>query len=357
MTNKLKPLIDAYSSITEQGQDIVLATVIETFGSTYQKSGARMMITQEGALIGLLGGGCFESDLVQQAQTVFDTGQTKTVFYDMRSPKEVIWDLGLGCNGAIRVCLQRLRANNHYYPLNQIMKAIEQNEPGIWISIYDSEICDFASSYNIFLLKSTLSSSQDIFYQSALKTANLKVCQREIHYVNEKSIHVFYDFIEPPLQLLILGAGVDTKPLVDFAKLLGWRVTLVDYRPHYIQRASAFHADTLLEILPDELGNALDLTQFSAVILMTHNMEYDKRYLYAIADCIIPFIGLLGPAHRKERLLQTLGNDAQKIQSRVFAPIGLDIGAQTPEEIALSIISGIQAYLHGREGGQLSHKK
>lgn len=356
MANKIKYLIDAYPQIIQQAQDVVLATVIETFGSTYQKAGARMFITKEGELIGLLGGGCFESDLLQQAKTVFETGKTKTVFYDMRSPDDVIWGLGLGCNGAVKVCLQLLEVKNNFSPLNQIIEAINANEAGVLICVYESENVNFSSSYNLFLPLSKLDFAPEIFAQSVLQTVTQKKPRLESHLLENQKINVFYDFIEPPLQLLILGAGVDAVPLVQYAKILGWRVTVVDYRANYLKKLRFPQADMRLEIFPESLNEKLNLKAFSALVLMTHNVEYDRRYLNAIVDYDIPFLGLLGPSHRKDKLLQALGEDAAKISERVFAPVGLDIGAETPEEIALSIMAGIQAQLHGRTGQQLNVK-
>ena len=118
MSNKTKHLVDAYQQLKQQTQPAVLATIIETIGSTYQKAGARMVITQQDKLIGLLGGGCFERDLIEQARSVLATGQSKAVFYDMRTQEELVWGLGLGCNGAVRILLQRLDADQNFSPLN-----------------------------------------------------------------------------------------------------------------------------------------------------------------------------------------------------------------------------------------------
>jgi len=145
-------------------------------------------------------------------------------------------------------------------------------------------------------------------------------------------------------------------PLVQCAKALGWRVTIVDHRPAHIKKERFPQADQLLHIMPEDIGDNLELDQFSALVLMTHNIEYDGRYLKAIVNSPIPFIGLLGPTHRKDRLLQNLGSEAEQITGRVFGPVGLDIGAETPEEIALSIMAGIHAELGGRNGLQLSAK-
>jgi len=131
MSYKIKHLIDAYRRLNEQSADVVLATIVETFGSTYQKAGARMLIARDGGMTGLLGGGCFERDLMEQALPVFETGQAKTVFYDMRSPDDMIWGLGLGCNGAVRVLLQLLKAKDGFKPLNSIADAAEANLTGV----------------------------------------------------------------------------------------------------------------------------------------------------------------------------------------------------------------------------------
>lgn len=356
MANKINHLLEAYLQLRLQSEDSVLATIVETMGSTYQKAGARMLISKAGELNGLLGGGCFERDLVEQAKSVFETGAAKTVFYDMRSPVDVVWGLGLGCNGAVRVLLQRLEAVQDFSPLNLIADVADSNVSGILVTVLESAHADFTVGSNQFL-PTTLVDSQPMlastpfpFATSAWQTVLEQKPRIEIHVVDGQEIKVFYDPIQPPWRLLVLGAGIDAIPLVQCAKALGWRVSVADHRPGYIQPERFQQADQLLQILPENIATWLALDQFHAVVLMTHNFEYDQRYLQAISQCRIPFIGLLGPAHRKGRLLSNLGSDAEQIADRVFGPVGLDIGAETPEEIALSIMAGIHAELQGRSG-------
>ncbi len=359
MANKINHLINAYRQLNQQTENSVLATIIETFGSTYQKAGARMLITKQGELIGLLGGGCFERDLVEQARSVFETGTAKTAFYDMRSPDDVIWGLGLGCNGAVRVLLQLLKAEENFSPLNIIADAAEANASGVLVTVYESGHTDFPSGHSLFLPASAdglLSAAPYPFTTAALQTVLQQKPRLETHVIGDQEVKAFYDPLQPLLRLLVLGAGTDAMPLVQCAKALGWRVTIVDHRPAHIKKERFPQADHLLHIMPEDIGDNLELDQFSALVLMTHNIEYDGRYLKAIVNCPIPFIGLLGPAHRKDRLLQNLGSDAAQITDRVFGPVGLDIGAETPEEIALSIMAGIHAELSGRSGQQLSAK-
>ena len=362
MANKINHLIDAYRQLKQQTENCVLATIIETSGSTYQKAGARMLITKAGELTGLLGGGCFERDLAEQALPVFETGTARTVFYDMRSPDNVIWGLGLGCNGAVRILLQLLKAEDDFSPLNIIAVAAEANVTGVLVTVYESGHAGFPSGHSDFLPVSTtgnrqmLSSAAFPFTTSALQTVLQQKPRIEAHVISGQVIRAFYDPLQPPLRLLVIGAGSDAMPLVQCAKALGWRVTVVDHRPGLIKRERFPQANRLLHMMPEEISDNLELDQFNALVLMTHNVEYDECYLKAIVNCHIPFIGLLGPAHRKDRLLRNLGSDAIRITSRVFGPVGLDIGAETPEEIALSIMAGIHAELNGRNGRQLSPK-
>jgi xanthine/CO dehydrogenase XdhC/CoxF family maturation factor len=361
MANNTKHLIAAYRQL-QYSENCVLATIIETSGSTYQKAGARMLITKEGELLGLLGGGCFERDLVEQARPVFETGVARTVFYDMRASEEVIWGLGLGCNGAVRILLQLLEAEHDFSPLNRIADAGETNVPGVLVTVYESSHTDFRSGYSLFLPATTdgnpplLASSSFPFATSALQPILQQKPRIETHLLDDQEIKVFYDPLQPPLRLLIFGAGADTIPLVLCAKALGWFVTVVDHRSGHIKIERFPQVDRLLQILPEDINAELDLDQFSALVVMTHNVEYDQRYLKAIVNCPISFIGLLGPAQRRDRLLHSLGDDAARIAGRVYGPVGLDIGAETPEEIALSIMAGIHAELSERSGLQLSPK-
>ncbi|MGR9114648.1 MAG: XdhC family protein [Gammaproteobacteria bacterium] len=358
MANKINHLLNAYRQLNRHAANCVLATIIETFGSTYQKAGARMLIALNGEMAGLLGGGCFEKDLMEQALSVFETGQAKTLFYDMRSPEDAIWGLGLGCNGAVRVLLQLLKAEENFSPLNTLAEAVESHQSGILATICESKHPDFLAGSSLFLSEETIDSNLESgtsfpFMASVRQTFVQRKPRIESHSIDDHSVLIFYDSIQPPWHLLVLGAGADAVPLVQCAKALGWRVTVADYRPGHIKQERFPQVDNLCHLTPQDFNENQELNRFNAMVLMTHNIEYDQRYLKAIANSRIPFIGLLGPPQRRDRLLQSLGNEAAQIRARVFGPVGLDIGAESPEEIALSIIAGIHAALNGRSGGQL----
>jgi xanthine dehydrogenase accessory factor len=351
-------LISAYRQLSRQPGDLVLATIIETFGSTYQKAGARMLIDRSGELTGLLGGGCFELDLIEHARSVFETGIAKTVFYDMRSPDDAVWGLGLGCNGAVRIFLQLVSAADDFCPLNCFAAAGEAFESGLLATVIESAHPEFPVARSLFI--SASAERRPAFFPVAAWNLNPALPQKPrlgSYRVGAHTITIFYDSIRAPTQLLVLGAGPDAIPVVQYAKALGWHVTVADPRPGYVRKGRFPEADAMLHLLPQALRNYREWNRFSAAVLMTHNIDYDRRFLEGLADSTIPFIGLLGPSPRRERLLENLEDAAAaQLDGRVFGPVGLDIGAETPEEIALSIVAGIQAELKGRKGGQLRFK-
>jgi xanthine/CO dehydrogenase XdhC/CoxF family maturation factor len=152
-----------------------------------------------------------------------------------------------------------------------------------------------------------------------------------------------------PPKLLLLGAGPDAAPVVDFASRLNWKVTLIDHRPAYADASHFPSAERVLHAAPDDIS--LDLSRFSAAVVMSHHLPSDLKYLRTLAATNIPYIGLLGPAVRRERLLTDLGSDAEKIRGRLHAPVGLPIGGRSPESIALAIIAEIHAFVHGAPAG------
>jgi xanthine/CO dehydrogenase XdhC/CoxF family maturation factor len=146
-----------------------------------------------------------------------------------------------------------------------------------------------------------------------------------------------------------LGAGPDAAPIVDFAARVNWKVTLVDHRPAYADPSHFPLAERVILARPDELGNAVELRHFSAAVVMSHHLPSDLSYLRALAGATIPFVGLLGPALRREKLLQDLGEDARDLRARMHAPVGLALGGRGAESVALAIVAEIHAFLHGAD--------
>lgn len=332
---------------TSAGHKLALATIIETMGSSYQKAGARMIISSSGQYSGILAGGCFEGDFIEQSAEVFETGKPKTLFYDMRSSDDAIWGLGLGCNGAVRLFVQSLSEQEDFSPLTELAEAATCGNTAILCTVTDSELEELptGTTFSWILGGSvafTLPLHQSIYAHTFKALENKRHAYQTI-YVQNKSLTVFCEKILPPKHLLLLGAGPDAIPLVNMASELRWDITLADHRPAYLIPERFPENVNLVSITPETIHDDLSLERFDAMVLMTHSIDYDIRYLKQLADSPLPYIGLLGPSHRRDELFKALGDKAELIRGRSHGPVGLNIGSRTPDEIALSILAEIQA--------------
>ena len=302
---------------------LIAAFVISTEGSTYRKPGAFMLFSESGNRCGLLSGGCLEGDLQDHALQLLSSGRRSMVrHYDSRGSDDAIWGLGLGCEGAMDILLLRIDSSNGYQPLAGLFEADEARQ---------------RAAFDINVETGAVSVS-----------ANTKTAL---------SGGIFTIASENTPRLLVFGAGPDAEPVVSLACLLGWQVSVVDHRPAYLN-AQRFNSRTQLFYAEGfSLPQSFRFDDFDAAVVMSHHLTADERYLGMLADTTIPYIGLLGPMARRERLFAGLGNASRKLAPRLRAPVGLDLGAQTPEEIALSIVAEILATLKGREGAPFSFNR
>lgn len=350
----LQTLMPAFHALRAARQPLVLATVVETAGSTYRKAGARMIIAREGAFHGILGGGCFEGDLLDRANEVFAGGRPITLFYDMRAPEDEVWGLGMGCNGAVRLLLERVDAGNGYEPLATMEAWLQTSGRAVLATVIDSKHrgCP-GGSHHFFADDAALPESAE-WLAAGCRQARLADRSMLLRQGMEGGeVTVFFDRLQPPPHLLVLGAGADAVPVVNLARAMDWQVSVVDHRDAYAVPERFPAADRVLSAAPEALAANVRLQTVDAVVVMTHNIDVDERLLRELASTSIGYIGLLGPAPRRDRLLAALGDHAAALRGRVFGPVGLDLGAQRPEEIALSIIAQVLAQLRGRGGGAL----
>ncbi len=329
----------------DRGEPLVLATVIHTVGSTYRKAGAQMLIAQDASAAGLLSGGCLEADLVERARKVLETGVASVVEYDTRSSDDLIWGIGLGCEGAMRILLTRLNEANDYEPFAFVDRCRNRHSTGCIALVT-------ASGDGQFTLGTGFCSDRPEALPASVQTAMSSV--RTPATVNAGDTSFLVVPVELPPKLLILGAGPDAMPLVEIAGLMGWHVTVLDHRPAYAI-ADRFPRARSVELRPaGTLPEFLAGTQFDAAVVMSHHLTSDEAYLAALAESPVPYIGLLGPAPRRARLMNDIGARSTLFGKRLYGPIGLDIGAKTPETIALAIVAEIQAVLADRPGRSFS---
>ena len=322
MDHELHRLLPFYADARATGEPLALALVLRTAGSTYRKHGAWMLIARDGRYAGLLSGGCLEGDLREHAFRVIDSGVAARVSYDMRGPDDALWGLGSGCEGAMDVLLLRVGPAEEWQPLK---------------ALHDSIVKGDACAFGVITEQTTGGAPIGTVLINPAEVAPLFIVR-----------------VSPPPHVLLLGGGPDSLPVAELVVFLGWRLTVVDHRPAYTA-SDRFPAGTrVIGCHADELAQHCNLERIDAAVVMSHHLDSDRAYLAALIPTAIPYVGLLGPQPRRERLLADLGTVAESLRARLHAPIGLDIGAHTPSAIALSIVAEIQAAFSGRDGGRFS---
>lgn len=309
-----------------------------------------MLIAGTGESAGLLSGGCLEGDLAEYAHTVIETGRSRVVTYDMRGGDDLIWGLGLGCEGAMHILLVRVGPENDWQPLAHLAASLLRFERTAVGIVTESEQPDLP--VGTVLLEAPVRMEANSFaagVAAVLQEARLTGRTGWFESPHPR-LKLFALPLSLPPKLLLLGAGPDAAPVVDFAARLSWKVTLVDHRAAYADPTHFPRAEQVVQTAPEDLLNRVDPTHFSAAVVMSHHLPSDLKYLQALALTNIPYIGLLGPAVRRERLLSDLAANADRIRQRLHAPVGLAIGGRTPESIALAIIAEIHAFVHAGEG-------
>lgn len=355
MESFVGPLIPLFQHERAANRALALAVVISTAGSTYRKPGALMLIAHDGRFAGLLSGGCLETDLLEHARAVIETGEPHTVRYEMGGPDDALWGLGVGCEGAMRIFLLQVGPANDWQPLDHFIRGWTAHaRTSAAIVIESSETDAPAGSVWIHNLPRARSSRYDAQIDDLLNRANLT---GDAGWFDSDALPPFRAFalsLALPPRVLLLGGGPDALPVVDLGTRLGWKVTVYDHRPAYAQRAHFPAAERVVLARADEARLAIDLSSYDAAVVMSHHLTSDLQYLQALTDSTVRYVGLLGPPIRREKLLSDLGADRAKLAQRLHAPVGLALGGRSPESIALSIVSEIHAVLHGEEGGAFS---
>jgi xanthine dehydrogenase accessory factor len=322
----------------------VLATIVATSGSTYRKPGARMLVMADGSYLGLLSGGCLESDLQIHALQVLHSGVARAVEYDMRGPDDLLFGIGAGCEGAMRVLLEPAGPKSDAgIALAAAGAATQRGDAVALVLVHESSTLPLGS----YLAQPPL--PPELIAAAAQALSERTSCGMAWGTGARRS-RAFVQFLAPQPHLLICGAAPDAQPVVAAARALGWRVSVVDHRPAFAVAAQFPGADVHLSPARS-LRSAIDLARCHAVVVMSHHMASDEAYLRELAEAGVPaYVGLLGPEARRSRLLTELGPVAEKLSARLRGPVGIDIGATTPEGIALAIVSQIHAWLAGRNG-------
>ena len=336
----------------------VLATVVHVKGSAYRRPGARMLILPDGQPIGSISGGCLEGDVCRKAWWLTQNATPALRVYDSMSDDDAVWEFGLGCNGVVQVLLERIDSPDVDESLHYLEASRSNRTPAAIATVISTPPASGLKVGSRLMLDDThVSGSLASTKHRSTLCQHARVALREgaNRTVVLEGHQLFIEAFQPPLRVVIFGAGPDALPLVSLAKWLGWCVVVADGRPAYARQDRFAQADRVVVASADDPTGGILIDHGTAVILMTHNYPHDLKLL----ECIVPlgprYLGVLGPRIRTQRLLEHL--DPTENVFELQAPIGLDIGAETPESIAISIVAEIQATLTGRAGGMLKLRR
>ncbi|PSL47798.1 xanthine/CO dehydrogenase XdhC/CoxF family maturation factor [Chitinophaga niastensis] len=365
---ELEDIVKAYHTACRQGLKTALATVVHVEGSAYRQPGARMLVTENGALIGAISGGCLEGDALRKAQLVIMQQQPMLVTYDTNDDDDAKLGVGLGCNGIIHILLEPVGANDPDNPVALLQQIAGNRAPAVLVTL-----CTLhnrkAPQPGTCLLLTANGTLRHHITDDALQTAVIADAQQALqtqtsviktYIAAQNNFTALTAYLPPAPQLLIAGAGNDVLPLVKLANLLGWQSTVVDGRPNYATTTRFPEASRVLVAKPAQVLSQVTTDNNTAVVLMTHNYNYDLALLSQLLPLSLPYIGVLGPAKKLQRMLEELQDNGIPIspqqRARIHGPAGLDIGAETAEEIALSVISEIKSVLSATTGTCLREK-
>jgi xanthine/CO dehydrogenase XdhC/CoxF family maturation factor len=372
--NEVRALVEAFDSENRSGGLCALATVVSVEGSAYRRPGARMLVCEGGASTGTISAGCLEGDVIEHAKRVIRAGKAVLVEYDTASTSdEMAWGLGLGCNGIVRVLVEPLTPDSLYLEALRRSCEADTDAPLSIATVYRHEPSGtIAAGARIEIggrlvigadgeaRRENLSREAASLIEGDVRAgkAGAKVFE-----VAGGSLNVFVETLQPPVRIVVFGAGHDALPIVEFARGLGWLTEVVDPQARTASRSRFAAADRVTLARPEEVGARVRITPRTLTLLMSHNYSHDLALLRFLLASPARYIGVMGPRKRTERMLNELaaGDDdtfspGEAGGTRLHSPAGLDIGANTPTEIALSIIAEMRAVLDGRHGGMLRER-
>lgn len=358
---EIESILQTYDNYKQLGQRMAIAIVVKVEGSSYRRMGARLLVGENGFWTGGISGGCLEGDALKRANKAIISGHPSIVTYDTMQDDEHQIGVGLGCNGIIDVLFIPINWQTAFHPIPVLQHYLSNREPKLVVTITRS--ADTALPMGSTLEYDPVSGSLHLPENIDPPLRNLLQHHATIQWSAARSAHIewkdmaaLFEWLPPTIHLVIFGGNYDIYPMIGLAKEMGWKVSLVAN----LQKVLLEKVKSVDKLFHNREGELPVIDQYSAVLLMAHDFKTDKKNLQYVWSTKTPYIGMLGPLKRAQKTLEELRNEGFEPDSsmldRLYAPAGLDIGADTPEEIALSILSEIKAAFSGKPGTPLRLK-
>jgi xanthine dehydrogenase accessory factor len=369
-----RAIVDEYRKVDFARRRAALATVIQVRGSSYRSPGARMLITDDGRWVGSISGGCLEGDALRKARQVMNDNRATVVTYDTREESNQNLGIGLGCNGVIDVLIEPVAPDtvaeaafekpqaplDAPNPIQLFESFLNAPEPLALATIHapagragEKLLINSAGTVHF--------GSIDHFPEGAVEDLkNVFETHRSESRIYDGEVGLFLELIQPLITVILFGGGFDARPVSLLAKSLGWNVEVTDECVAHIAPVFFPGADKLSLCQRDFVDRDFAITPYTACVLMSHNYTYDRDVLKKLLNTGTPYIGILGPRKRFDQMREEFSEQGIKLTTeqlrKIHSPIGLDIGAEAPDEIAVSIIAEIQSVFANRSGGFLKYR-
>lgn len=361
---EINSILKSFQNIAERQIGSALVTLVHVDGSSYRRPGARMLVSADGQITGAISGGCLEGDALKKSILAIQQQTPRLVTYDTGREDDASFGAQLGCAGIIQVLFEPISATAN--PLDLLQPLTSQRKEFVLVTFYDpAQPRGIQPGTCMRWSRQGLESDRTMQPEMArLIKPDVEASFRQkksqfLHFQGAgKSMHAFVEYIPPVIRLVIAGAGSDALPVSQMAGLLGWEVLITDGRHTHARPDFFGPACTVICASPEASIQHIEIDERTVFLLMSHNYSYDKGILRHILDSPTPYVGVLGPRKKLDRILDEFHAEGLICSphqlSRIHGPAGLDLGAGTPEEIALSMISGIMACMGGGSGKPLS---
>lgn len=359
---EINEILNAYSQAQIAGKKTALATVVKVEGSSYRQPGARMLVTEDGELTGAISGGCLEGDALRKALLAINQQQNKLITYNTNNEDDAELGLQLGCNGIVHILFEYIDNQVVNNPISLLRQIQKERQEAVIVTLFSVKrnavqpgtILFHKKTETLYAHNPGAAILSDLDEVLENKSTVIKVLN------DENSSEALLEYINPPIALMIAGAGNDVQPLVEITAVLGWEVTVGDGRATHAVLSRFPKAKQVLALNPEQFLENITIDSQTYFVLMTHNYKYDLAMLKLLLETNCPYIGILGPKTKLNRMFDDLLLQGIKVSEeqleRIYGPVGLDIGAETSEEIALSIMAEIKAKISNKKGTSLKFK-
>ncbi len=369
---EIKDIVCAFEKAATAAKACALATVVHVEGSSYRRPGARMLVTDDGMLTGAISGGCLEGDALRKALLAIAEGKNKLVTYNTMDEDDAKFGVQLGCNGIVHILFEPINIADANNPISFLKKALAIRDTAVLVTLFSLK--EKRQQIGTCYLQQAIGGIfyADVFINLSVTARNIIIAEIAVVFTTRQSLFTrvndgnsecsaFIQCLPLPVSLFIVGAGNDVLPLVAITQLLGWDVTIIDGRSSHANSQRFSQVKNIIISKPEIALSTINIDDTSVIVIMTHNYNYDIEVLKQSINKDFAYIGMLGPKTKMQRMYDGLQNEgiivSDEKRNNIYSPVGLDIGAETAEEIALSIVAEIKAVLMGKNAQMLRHKE